>query len=358
MFIMFPEDHHYFDITMLLLLVLVLTIAIVLSKIQNRKLQKMNKNLSDLCQELEEKNKMLEEVATSDKLTGIKNRNYFDQRLYDEMAKMDRYGGDLTLIFFDLDHFKNVNDRYGHDIGDEVLVAIAKHVDGLMRKSDLFARWGGEEFVVLLQNTDVEGAKEAAEKIRKEVEAIKHPGVGQVTVSLGVAQRHLEEDREKWFKRADAALYKAKAEGRNRVCSGESFEDEAMLDIKWLPSYISGHSEIDKQHQMLLQIGSSIINATLKDKPIEVLIEQMDQLIEHVQYHFAYEEEVLFEIGYEGYSKHVIIHGNLIKKAEILRNKLAIGRIDPVEAFDYFVKDIIINHMIREDSKFFNRLKV
>jgi PleD family two-component response regulator len=135
---MFPEDHHYFDITMLLLLVLVLTIAIVLSKIQNRKLQKMNKNLSDLRQELEEKNKMLEEVATSDKLTGIKNRNYFDQRLYDEMATMDRYGGDLTLIFFDLDHFKNVNDRYGHDIGDEVLVAIAKHVDGLMRKNAIY----------------------------------------------------------------------------------------------------------------------------------------------------------------------------------------------------------------------------
>lgn len=180
-------------------------------------LKKSEEKFRALSEELQLKNRILRERSILDQLTGIKNRRYFDQRINEEKAEADRYGTPFSLLIFDLDKFKNVNDEFGHDTGDDVIVGTVEVVKSLIRDSDTFARWGGEEFTVLMKQTDIEGAGQAAEKIRKAVESIDHPKVGKVTISIGVSQYIPGEKVESTFKRADDALYRAKREGRNRV---------------------------------------------------------------------------------------------------------------------------------------------
>jgi diguanylate cyclase (GGDEF)-like protein len=159
----------------------------------------------------------LERLATTDTLTGIHNRRAFDEQLALELIRARRYGNKLALILLDIDHFKRINDRHGHQTGDRVLVDLARVVGGRLRASKVFARWGGEEFVVLAPNTDAEDAAHLAEEIRARVEAHDFPQVGRVTVSLGVTQYAPDDTTDRLWKRADTALYRAKAGGRNRV---------------------------------------------------------------------------------------------------------------------------------------------
>lgn len=353
----FHEEHLEYDIAVLLVVVALLVGVLITVFIYNRKLKQVNQSLKEMSETLVMKNRILEETATNDKMTGIKNRTYFDQRLLEEMAAMDRYGGELTLLFFDLDLFKNVNDSCGHDVGDAVLVRLSEAIQKLMRKSDLFARWGGEEFVVLLSGTALEGAEKVAEKIRITAEALEHPGVGTVTVSIGVSQRHKGENQESWFKRTDSALYRAKAEGRNRVSINHYLEGYIYMEFKWQSRYESGHAEIDNQHKMLFYIGNELMNATLNEYNKEVLIEKMDSLMEHVVNHFKYEEEVLRSIAYNEYEEHRKIHGQLVRKARELRAHLIKDRISPIDAFDFVVVEIILNHLTHEDVNYFQYTK-
>lgn len=188
-------------------------------------LRRREAELRSLTEELERQNLLLNEQATLDKLTGIPNRYYFDQRIQEELHASDGHGSPVSILLFDLDRFKYVNDTYGHDNGDRVLIRISERVQGLKRPGDVFARWGGEEFVVLMPQTDIGEAAGVAEAIRSVVADIAHPEVGTVTISVGVAERLRGEAPEGWFKRADRELYRAKNEGRNRVCvaaGGES----------------------------------------------------------------------------------------------------------------------------------------
>lgn len=166
--------------------------------------------------------RVLQEVAVTDQLTGINNRHYFDEKVIEEMQRSDRYNRHLTMIIFDLDHFKDINDTFGHPIGDEVLKQTSEIAKGLIRKTDMLFRFGGEEFVILLPETDVDGAEAVAEKIRIGLENNSHPVAGRVTASLGVAERLNNESFSNWYKKADKALYCAKSQGRNKlVCSTE-----------------------------------------------------------------------------------------------------------------------------------------
>jgi diguanylate cyclase (GGDEF)-like protein len=128
-----------------------------------------------------------------------------------------RYARTLSLILFDLDHFKAVNDSYGHDEGDVVLKATADIVNGIVREADIFARYGGEEFVVVSPGTGIQGAVVLAEKLRRALEEHAHPNAGKVTISVGVAEFTRNDSESTLIKRADEALYKAKNNGRNRV---------------------------------------------------------------------------------------------------------------------------------------------
>ena len=155
--------------------------------------------------------------ARTDYLTGLANRRQFDwegARLV-ELAR--RHGEPITLIMLDLDHFKVVNDTYGHGTGDEVLKHIAALMSRVCRKSDLAGRWGGEEFVILLPKSDAQDGAEMAERLRAEVEAHTFPEVGSVTVSMGVASTAAGDSLDDLLKRADSLLSRAKQGGRNRV---------------------------------------------------------------------------------------------------------------------------------------------
>ena len=156
--------------------------------------------------------------AGTDHLTGIMNRRRFTESLDREMARRQRHAEPLSLIMFDIDHFKRVNDVYGHEIGDLVLREMAQLVSGVVRRTDILARWGGEEFVILLPGTTGEAATGFAEKLRAGIESHDFPQVGRATASFGVASlEEKETDGTTLIKHADQAMYTAKQDGRNRV---------------------------------------------------------------------------------------------------------------------------------------------
>lgn len=167
-------------------------------------------------QELIRLNCMLESQATTDFLTGIGNRLKFDALLRIEVSEARRYNLPLTLIFFDIDHFKVINDTCGHDVGDSVLKEIAQCVASYIREVDIFARFGGEEFVILTHN-DQTTAQIFAEKIRSMIVSHDFASLKNVTCSFGVTQFQAEDTVESFLIRADKAMYKAKESGRNRV---------------------------------------------------------------------------------------------------------------------------------------------
>lgn len=163
----------------------------------------------------------LTRISVTDHLTGIYNRLKVSQIMRDEIVRARRYGVKLSLIIFDIDHFKGFNDTYGHDRGDFVLTETVQTVLPLIRESDIMARWGGEEFLILLPETEGEAAFNLAERLRKAVAAHGYAETGAVTCSFGTAEYRRNEEEDAWIKRGDEALYQAKRGGRNKTCRGD-----------------------------------------------------------------------------------------------------------------------------------------
>ncbi len=161
------------------------------------------------------------QLAQKDPLTGICNRAALDEMLQRELSHAQRMDADLSLLVLDIDHFKNINDRYGHIVGDCALKAVSGMVDACKRDGDLLFRYGGEEFVVLMRDTDLAGAHLLSERIRKYIADTSYNCSGadlNVTVSIGVSELQQDDSPVSLFARADQALYRAKKGGRNRVC--------------------------------------------------------------------------------------------------------------------------------------------
>ncbi len=161
----------------------------------------------------------LAHMATHDQLTGVYNRRRMDELIRYELSKR-RTGDDLVLIMYDIDHFKRINDTYGHNAGDRVLYDLTRLVDATIRSGDSLGRWGGEEFLCLLTGTSLANGSMVAERIRSRVAAHDFTTVGRVTISLGVVRARKDDTLESLFSRVDKALYDAKEGGRNRVCVG------------------------------------------------------------------------------------------------------------------------------------------
>lgn len=162
----------------------------------------------------------LEEKICVDSLTGLGNQQYLRHRLSQEFTRAARYGRDLSLLFLDIDHFKVINDTYGHELGNAVLVKVSSIIQDSIRKTDIAARYGGEEFVVVLPETPAQGAVVAAERIRDSVAHGASLGrhFGRVTVSVGVSYYpDSAASAEDLLCGADSAMYQAKRGGRNRT---------------------------------------------------------------------------------------------------------------------------------------------
>lgn len=192
----------------------------------NGEMQNLQRSLNWMKKEIDqvqEKRKALEKEILIDQLTGISNRRAAKRRLKDEIHRYQRYRQFFSVLLFDIDHFKSVNDKFGHWAGDKCLKELIKRIKPMLRETDFVARWGGEEFVILFPGTDMESAAGVAERLRKAIENTRFVYNKQeiaVTVSIGVTEvRSDDANLEAIFNRADKAMYEAKKKGRNLVVS-------------------------------------------------------------------------------------------------------------------------------------------
>ncbi len=190
-------------------------IAFVLNQINT--LKRLQNDLSEAHANLALKNRELEVAAKTDRLTQLSNRHHLDVIIAQEFARSRRTRNLFSVLIADCDQFKSINDTYGHQVGDLVLIDIARLLRTSVRVTDTVGRWGGEEFLVILPDTGLENAVQVAEKQREVIDAQEFPTVGHTTVSFGVAELRPDETIKDLIARADEALYRAKKNGRNRV---------------------------------------------------------------------------------------------------------------------------------------------
>lgn len=181
----------------------------------NRALVTKNEMLEALQEELLDKNQQLEFLSTHDNLTRLYNRHFMITRCEQEMLRSRRFDQSTCLILYDIDHFKEINDTYGHSLGDRILCQLTEQVSRFIREVDVLARWGGEEFLILCPQTQGQDALALANRIKKGLAEFEFAAVGTLTCSFGIAEYHHDESFVTWFERTDNAMYNAKEQGRN-----------------------------------------------------------------------------------------------------------------------------------------------
>ncbi len=189
----------------------------VMAKVVNANIHKIQSRMKQDQKIIDDKLSKAQKKADMDKLTQVYNRHKFDEVLEHEIHKATKGKKVFTIAIIDVDNFKIFNDKFGHLTGDSVLITMAETVSRSIRETDTFARWGGEEFVILFKNADIDVAKKVSEKIKNKIEEDEHPEAGKITASFGLSQYKTDDTLETIFKRCDDALYIAKENGRNRV---------------------------------------------------------------------------------------------------------------------------------------------
>ena len=306
----------------------------------------------------------LEQVASTDRLTGAWNRRRFEEAVLPEIALAHRRRDPLALLMFDLDHFKRVNDTYGHGAGDAVLAGTVQTVRLHLRASDSLVRWGGEEFLVMAPATRLDGAMGLAEKLRAAVATVDFPGVGQVTMSLGVSEYSLGESLPEWIERTDQALYQAKSEGRNRAIpavtpegtAGGVSSERSLLEVIWEDTYASGHVLIDAQHQRLFRLASALMSVLTENRPLPEVSLRLETLLAHTAQHFHDEEALLREARYPDLTEHAQVHGTLLSKARKLQAEVKAGHLDFGRLVTFLALDLVKGHILTEDREYFSHL--
>jgi diguanylate cyclase (GGDEF)-like protein/hemerythrin-like metal-binding protein/PAS domain S-box-containing protein len=302
----------------------------------------------------------LEQAAATDKLTGLFNRGHFEQVMAVEQARNRRYGHLCSLIVLDVDHFKAVNDQFGHDAGDKVLVAIAGAVARAVRVSDTACRWGGEEFAILLPGVGAAAAARMADRIREAVAEEQCPGVPvRVTVSAGVAQLDTRETGAEGFKRADLALYRAKEGGRNRVELSVGACDAAerrVIQLVWDPGHDSGDERLDGQHRHLFALGNALLDDAMSGGDAAAIRARFSALLAHAMAHFDDEEALLERICYADLRQHAALHRALVQEAQRLERRLEAGELALQELVSFLVVRVVRDHIVGADTRFFQEL--
>jgi diguanylate cyclase (GGDEF)-like protein/hemerythrin-like metal-binding protein len=332
------------------------------SAARRRSLAQLTEDLSTENVRLQEDLAHLEDLATHDRLTGAWNRRRFEEAAAAEMGLARRRHVPLSLIMVDLDHFKRINDTYGHPVGDVVLAGTTAAFLPLLRASDLLARWGGEEFLILAPGTDLEGATRLAERLRVELAQTAFPSAEPMTLSAGVAEYHDQEFLDGWVARVDAALYRAKAEGRNRVVADETpspratLQNAGLLELIWEEAYCSGHKLIDSQHIYLFDLSNALLSALLGGQPPSVAEARLDSLLTHTEKHFHDEEALLRKAGYSDLDHHRAEHARLLATARHIQGELKAGKVDFGGLVTFLVTDLVKGHFLSEDRNYFAQM--
>lgn len=303
--------------------------------------------------------------SETDELTGLWNRRHFEKLAVAEMHRAQRYAHPVSVLIFDIDHFKIINDTCGHQIGDEVLIELAQLVRSCIRDSDSLTRWGGEEFTILMPDSSLEIAGQAAEKIRRTVAEHRFKHGLKVSLSIGVADWEGEgESLHALISRADDALYTAKHAGRNRCVLARSDDFQrfqvltsASQTLRWRKQYESGDAMIDAEHRELFERAGALqqaISAHTGDAD-PLLLGKIDALLEDISCHFSAEEALLAERGWPELSEHRAEHRQLLARAGELRS--ALDSPDIVDALHKIVRfiavEVVVNHTLRADRLFF-----
>ena len=299
----------------------------------------------------------LRDATLIDPLTGLKNRRYLDIVIEEEISRSERFRQSLSIASLDLDHFKRVNDTWGHQVGDEVLRLTAKTVKSAIRQTDVMIRLGGEEFLILMPQTDIEAAFAIAERARRAIEETSHPTAGKFTASFGVIERLAGETYNNMFKRVDEALYVAKASGRNCVKRYRETGDAPPVTVKmeWSRAWECGEATIDRQHREIIVLGNEIIGMT--SAPQERLIQELDILISLFEEHFDDEERILRQVGYTEIERHAQIHRELVGRLTDIKETSKTEELKVSTLVSFIINDAIVGHLLEEDIKFFSYFK-
>lgn len=301
----------------------------------------------------------LERKYIQDRFTGIYTREYFNFRLKEELSNAHRKKHPISMIYFDLDHFKTVNDEHGHSTGDEVLLNVVAKVRAVIREEDVFSRWGGDEFIILLPYTDYIGAATLAERIRQEIEASPVNQAYGVTASLGYSEWKPNEYHESWFHRTDNALYTSKNSGRNKTTGSDPNQsNEVLVKVEWNQNSNSGYSVIDLEHKSILDRCNQIVESALEQSAFDETIRNVEHLIVELEQHFTDEIQILREANYPDIDNHQRIHDALLKKTNEIFQKTIRRDITAIEFFKFLVMTVVEGHFQHEDTKYFKYLKL
>lgn len=296
----------------------------------------------------------LESKYILDRFTGIYTREYFNYRLKEEVSHGLRNDEPIGMIFFDLDHFKHVNDVYGHSAGDDVLLEVVKKIKSIIRSEDVFARWGGDEFILLLPNTNLESAKFISERIRNEIESLEINKAYDVTASIGCSQWKPKEYIESWFLRTDQALYDSKNSGKNKVTVSDYHVEKNILSrMDWDETTNSGSSMIDDEHKAILERCNVIVETALEQSSFDETLRHVEQLLIEMQQHFDDEIKLLYEVNYPDVESHTRIHEGLLNQTRKILQKTIQREISAVEFFTFLVLTVVEGHFKNEDVKYF-----
>lgn len=324
------------------------------------------------------------QMAFYDLLTELPNRRLLSDRLDQALAASERSGCYGALMFLDLDNFKPLNDAHGHEAGDLLLIQVADRLKRCVRGMDTVARFGGDEFVVMISELNMDKAASAAkagaiaEKIRitlsepyrltvkldGEIETqLEHHCTASIGVNLFVGN---EKNPDEILRGADKAMYRAKEMGRNSVRFSPEFPQESCLSgnvstnfvqLVWRSDYECGNAVIDEQHRALFGDANKLITVILSDLPAKDMCALVDRLVHDVVQHFSDEETIFTAAAYPGAVKHATLHRQLVARATVLVSHFHAGNLAIGELFQFLAHDVISQHLLKADREFFPCLK-
>jgi diguanylate cyclase (GGDEF)-like protein/hemerythrin-like metal-binding protein/PAS domain S-box-containing protein len=309
---------------------------------------------------------MLERQAL-DPLTKALNRTRFEERAQVELQRSERHGYGLSMVMADLDHFKDVNDTYGHAAGDLVLSTFCNIVRSRLRSMDLLGRWGGEEFLILLPDTGPAGARRVSERIRASLDSFTFANGAHVTASLGVAGLRAGESFSSLLERADSAMYQAKQNGRNLVfVDAEDLYWEPVgrpdfprfLELTWKKQYSCGVRVIDDEHRRLFEIANTILSSMGLNGDGADVPSLVDALLAHIEEHFVHEEQWMESVKFPEIESHKELHRRLMAQAGYLVARFKRGETTVGALLGFVVRDVVAAHMLQEDLKYFPYAKI
>lgn len=304
----------------------------------------------------------LERHARIDPLTGLWNRAQFNQIVEKELDRSVRYHQPVSLLLLDIDHFKRINDEHGRQAGDAVLREFARVTLAATTVSDEYFRWGGDRFAALTIGTGYRAAARLAKNLREIVANHRFPGVGRVTVSIGVAEHNSAEDTQDWLRRADAMLGSAKQKGRDRVSvdpqgSSDHWASDrgaSALHLVWQEAYECGEPTIDGQHYKLFELANHLIEEFLASNDnFERIAPAYECLAEHIAQHFTDEEAILLRSGYARLEAHRRAHAGLLGHAARLRDAVLNGDARLGALIEFIADDVVARHLFKADRDFF-----